>query len=156
MTTVLLVCTANICRSPVAEALLRHHLDRAGMRDVVVFSGGFLADGWPAAEFSRAVLDERYGLDLSNHRSRRLGASDVHRSDLVLCMESRHVVGLDSWAPEAQPPRLRLAELVGEARDVTDPHGGPRHGYEAMVTDVDDLLRRGLPEILRWLGHGST
>jgi protein-tyrosine phosphatase len=85
---VLLVCTANICRSPMAAALLQ---DACATRQlpVVVSSAGFLFDGHAASDTTIKVMGER-GLDLRSHRSRVIDGPIIGAADLVLTMERRH------------------------------------------------------------------
>lgn len=86
---VLVVCTGNLCRSPMAAAMLEARLRQRGV-DAVVESAGFVTEGKRASFPAVELLAER-GIDLAAHRSRRVGALDLSRPDLVLCMERRHV-----------------------------------------------------------------
>ena len=81
--------TGNICRSPAAEALLRHRTEALGV-DVRVTSAGLLDDGRRAAEHSVTLMAEQ-GLDLSRHRSRMLTSDAVRSADLVLGMAREHL-----------------------------------------------------------------
>lgn len=143
---ILIVCSANICRSPVVEALVARRLRQDFLRGWEVSSAGFLADGWAVSEDSREVAAER-GLDLANHLSRQITVPMLAAADAIVCMEARHVSALER-IPEARGKLVRLAELAGEPRDVRDPYGGPREGYEAMVDEVADLLDRGWDRLL--------
>lgn len=84
---VLVVCTANICRSPAAVAYLRAHAAERGV-EVEASSAGFLYDGEPASETMAKVMGER-GFDLSEHRSRIIDCELVEATDLVVTMERR-------------------------------------------------------------------
>lgn len=93
---VLVICTANICRSPMAEGLLRRTGPHAR-----VSSAGFLRDGSPPApDAARAV--QELGVDISAHRSRIVDADMVRRADLVLTMERSHARELVILEPEAR------------------------------------------------------
>ncbi|MEO1367155.1 MAG: low molecular weight phosphotyrosine protein phosphatase [Acidobacteriota bacterium] len=152
---ILVVCSANICRSPVAEALLRRRLDDAGHGDVTVSSGGTLGlDGAGAATHSVDLMVGR-GLDLSRHRSRSLDLPRLDGAALILTMEQGHVDLIVGSRPSLDARTFRLAEMAGESRDVPDPYGGPRDGYERMVADVEDLIDRGLPRILAAVGRAG-
>lgn len=85
---VLVVCTANICRSVMTQAALRAEIERRGL-PVEVSSSGFLYNGEPASDAASRVLAER-GLDVSAHRSRISTPKIVERADLVVTMERRH------------------------------------------------------------------
>lgn len=150
---ILVVCSANICRSPVAEVLLRHRLEAAGHGDVTISSAGTLGlDGAPAAAHSASILAER-GLSLAGHRSKALELTALESAALILTMESGHFSLITGARPALAGRVKRLAEMAGEARDVADPYGGPRQGYEAMIDDVEMLLDRGLPSILQAIGR---
>jgi protein-tyrosine phosphatase len=115
MTDVLVLCTANVCRSPMAEALLTRQL-RALAAPVSVRSAGMLPGGEPPATEVISVM-AGYGLDVSSHRSRRVTARDLDRADLTVAMARanlRHAVVL---APTAWPRAFTLKELLrrGEA-----------------------------------------
>ena len=81
--TILVVCHGNICRSPVAAALIARELGTSG---VTVQSGGFVGFNRPAPPVAVAAA-ERHGLDLTDHRSRLLTAEVVRAADLIVVME---------------------------------------------------------------------
>ncbi|MHB1855323.1 MAG: arsenate reductase/protein-tyrosine-phosphatase family protein [Acidimicrobiales bacterium] len=144
---ILTVCTANMCRSPMAEALLRHHLEKRG-RDAVVSSAGLLEDGHPAAPEVVALLSAR-GIDLSGHRSRRLVAPLIEGSDLVLAMAREHLREAVLLVPSAFGRIFTLKEIVrrGEAVGPVGPVGsdgpdGP-DGPDGLRTEWLDRLAQG-------------
>ena len=94
MPNILIICTANICRSPVVEVLLHNRLQKLGLTDWNVSSAGTWAEyGSRPSEFSGQLMAEE-GFDISNHRSRIINEALLEESDLVLCMELGHVEAL--------------------------------------------------------------
>lgn len=93
-----------------AEAFLRHRLERAGV-DAHVHSAGLLESGRRATSEGVAAL-EAFGLDTSQHRSRRMTKEMVDDADLVLCMAREHVREAVLLSPEAWPRSFTLKELV--------------------------------------------
>jgi protein-tyrosine phosphatase len=86
---ILVVCTGNICRSPMTQALLQRHLRERGL-DIPVSSAGIL--GWnegPAVDEAVAALADR-GIELNGHVSRRIDGDLIRDADLVLTMTSDH------------------------------------------------------------------
>ena len=127
---ILFVCTGNICRSPAAEALLRHRLEQSGVA-AHVHSAGVLEEGNPAHSHGVAILSER-GLDLSSHRSRAMTAELVRRADLILAMARQHVQEAVVSVPREEqegvfPRTFTLKELVRRGRQV-----GPRRSGEPL------------------------
>jgi len=122
---VLLLCTANQCRSPMAEVLLRHHLDRAGVLGSVA-SAGLYEGGAPATPHGIEVMAAR-GLDLADHRSRCVDQAMLRSADLVLGMARQHVREATVLAPEVLDRTFTLKELARAATDA-----GPRPADESL------------------------
>lgn len=144
---ILVVCTANICRSPVAEALLRARLHAAGLADWTVASAGTWATGGNAASAFSALLMEERGLNIQTHRSQPVTAQLMQQADLLLCMETDHARSLRHDYPAHQHKIYTLRQMVDKRGSVRDPYGGSRRQYERMVTEVEDLIEHGLPRI---------
>lgn len=148
MPRVLVVCTANICRSPVVEALLRRRLQEQGASEWHVESAGTWAmQGQAPSRYSALLMAER-GLDISGHRSRVVDEDMLAQADLVLCMEIGHAEALRAEFRKHAPRIHLLSEMTGEMYSINDPYGGPRSGYEAMVDEVTKLIEDGLPRIM--------
>ena len=110
MSAFLVVCTGNICRSPLGEAFLRRGLAADGAHEVAS-AGTDARDGDPAMEGSLVAGAER-GVDLAAHRARRLTVGQVRDADLVLAMERHHRDAILRAAPDASERTYTLKELV--------------------------------------------
>jgi protein-tyrosine-phosphatase len=147
--TVLVVCTGNICRSPMAAALLRHLLHARGIDDIEVRSAGTAPwDGAPASEGSYLVSLE-HGLDLSSHRSRQLTTDIVADAGLILGMSTSHVDRAIRLGGEGKS--YLLGEYAGEPAEdaeVADPFGGEIEEYRVTYDRLRSLLEAALPRLI--------
>jgi protein-tyrosine phosphatase len=120
-----MICTANICRSPIAEALLARALaDR--QIDARVRSAGRLSGGRPPTRAGLQIT-RRMGLNLDAHRSQQVTDRMIRDSDLVVGMAREHVLYAVGLAPEALPRSFTLKDLVRRAEAV-----GPRKPDEML------------------------
>lgn len=142
MTPVLLVCTGNICRSPLAEAIMRQELATLGRDDLTVTSAGTGAwDGAPASEGAYLVGLE-HGLDLSAHRARLLTRELVEHAKVILTMARHHRARVQELGGEGRT--FVLGEYAGRAgpqAEVSDPFGGDLDVYRETYAELETLVR---------------
>ncbi len=134
---VLIVCIGNICRSPMAAAMLKNALGEQS--DVSLGSAGLGAMvGHPADDHAIALMHER-GLDISDHRARQLEPALIKAADLVLVMESGHRQRISELEPATRGKVYRLCEWTDE--DVPDPYKQPRAAFEEALVLIEKGVR---------------
>lgn len=134
---VLVVCIANICRSPIAEACLRRSLEQRGKQCRVASAGIYALVGHEAAPYSIEVSAE-HGLDISQHRARQLTGAMLAEHELILVMEEQHIAMVLAIAPFA---RGRV-HCVGKwlKQDVADPYRKEREAFEKTYVLIEKSL----------------
>ncbi len=131
---ILVVCVGNICRSPMAEGLLKSAL--GGQDEYTVESAGLGAlVGYPAAEFSLELMDE-LGEDISGHRARQIHPDMVRDADLVLVMEAGHKRAIDDADATARGKVYRLGEW--QDRDIDDPYRQPKAAFQDALEEIQE------------------
>jgi protein-tyrosine phosphatase len=154
---VCVICSGNICRSPMGEVVLRSMLLSAGLDDrVVVDSAG--TGGWHEGDPAdprtvRALKD--HGYDGTHHRAREFRPEWFSDRDLIVAADRGHVRDLRRWAPDAHAAtKVRLlrefdATAVGSGTlEVDDPYYGDAEHFDRCLTVVERACR-GLVEHLR-------
>jgi protein-tyrosine phosphatase len=148
------VCLGNICRSPTAEAVMRHLVREAGLEDRIVLDSAGLGDwhvGEPRDERSSQV-GARRGIPLEGE-ARQFKAADFARFDHVLAMDRQNLQGLLRLAPSpAARAKVALLRSFDPASppdaEVPDPYYGGAAGFD-RVFDICEAACRGLLEHLR-------
>ena len=151
------VCSGNICRSPIAEYVLRAAVEDAGLgHAIVVDSAGVGA--WHVGEGadSRSVkVLAKHGYDGSPHRVQQITSSWFDADDapdLLLAMDSSHYAALRRMAPEADVRMMRsfdprLAARPDADLDVPDPYYGSGDGFEQVLA----MIERATPGVVEYL-----
>jgi protein-tyrosine-phosphatase len=141
---VLFVCTANQCRSPMAEALLKSLVAERGEADCwqIQSAGTWAEQGRSATQLSQIVLRQR-NVDLSDHRSRPIDPNLLASTSVVLVMTRHHQEAIRAEFPEAQGKVYLLSQLIDLDFDIADPYGGSLDDYELCATDLQNILTQG-------------
>jgi protein-tyrosine-phosphatase len=150
MKKVLFICTGNTCRSPMAEALLKHHSNN----ELEVQSAGLFASfGSPANKHAVEVLAEK-GITI-DHQSQPLSAELVQWADLILTMTTNHKRMLHDQYPQSIEKAFALKEYLSEVSgkeitgdsftnrsDISDPFGGSVEVYRQTLQELEELIQQ--------------
>jgi len=142
---ILFICTGNSCRSVMAEALLKKIIKEKNRDDVIVSSAGIMMlSGLGVSQGTKEVLAKE-GIDFSNHRSQRVSAEMIRKSDLILVMEKIHEDAILRLAPEVKNRVFLLkefAKIKGNRLDIPDPIGKSLEFYEQTFAAIKEAVER--------------
>jgi RpiB/LacA/LacB family sugar-phosphate isomerase len=143
MKTVLFVCTGNICRSPMAEGLLRYLTRERGGYRALSCGLGTLEGQPPSAHAVRAMAD--LGIDISHQRSQPISAALVDQADVIVGMTRSHVEQVLLLYPQAAEKTFLLREfddsLPNHQKDIADPIGMPYEVYVECRRQIEQGIR---------------
>lgn len=134
MNNILVLCIGNICRSPMAEALLRDALPNMTIRSAGL---GALV-GHPADPFSVQLMAER-GLDIRGHRAQQIATSLVRDADLILTMDREQKKAVESRYVESKGKVFRLGEFGNY--DIADPYREGIDSFRTAYQLIDDGVK---------------
>ena len=149
---VLFVCTANICRSPMALGVFRGLVARGGAAERFELDAAATHDyqvGKPPFPLAVEAAKLR-GYDVTRHVSRRITAGDFDHFDHILAMDRANLASLRTIAPTRSKHKIELLLEYGDeyhGREVPDPYGGKPEQYELALDMIEDGCR-GLAKLL--------
>jgi protein-tyrosine phosphatase len=145
MAQVLVVCTGIVCRSPIAEVVLRRAFGaKLGANAPQVASAGTMGWTGSAADPSSVAAAAERGVDISGHRARELEPADIDGSGLILGMDIEHAHAVVAEVPEARSRTFTLKELVRLVESLPEVHEAtPERRLSERVAAADRLRARG-------------
>lgn len=144
----LIVCTGNICRSPVAESIFRQRLEASARWNGRVRSAGLDALVDQGADPTVLGMMRERGFDLAPHRARQLTPEHVREADLVLVMETHQRDALLDLDPTARGKTFRLGHWIDA--DIPDPY---RRGDDAHRATIELIVAASAPWLDRLVGE---
>ncbi|MEH8795535.1 protein tyrosine phosphatase [Klebsiella quasipneumoniae subsp. similipneumoniae] len=140
---ILVICTGQICRSPIGERLLQKYLqnktvDSAGVGALV---------GYPADD-SAIRIAATHHLSLNNHQGKQFTSSMARKYDLILVMEKAHIEKVTNIAPEARGKVMLLGHWIGE-REIPDPYRKSDEAFELVYQLIDQSCKSWVAKLGR-------
>ena len=144
---IMFICTGNICRSAMAEWLLKKKLEEKNRNDIEVYSCGIYAENGDVPTYeAKRVMKEEYGIDMSKHRATNIRNSKIKEMDLILCATSSHKIAVLNMYPELEGKVFTMKEYVNYEREyhdsinIKDPWGYDIETYRACVSEIEECI----------------
>ena len=136
ITSVLVVCVGNICRSPTGERLFKRALP-----DLDVRSAGLGALVGHAADRVASEVAAAQGLSLEGHQAQQLTAEMCRQADLILVMEKRHIEQVNRIDPAARGKTMLLGHWLNQ-KEIADPYRKSREAFEEMYGLLENATQK--------------
>ena len=150
---VLFVCSANQCRSPMAMIMFNDLVARRNAQSEkwrIESAGIWAISGYSATDFANRTLMDM-DLDLNTHRSQPVTESLLEEFKLILCMENEQVNFLKQNFLDSKDKVFLLSEMIGENKDISDPAGYSLDAYKDTAKEIHSFLEKGFPKISKLL-----
>lgn len=153
----LFICTANICRSPMAAALYTSHAQKKGRGDdwIVRSAGTWATENQPATLHAVTTMARR-GIHIENHRAHQITREDMEQAAVVIVMTRNHRDALVSEFASHKSKIHMMSELDGRAYDIADPYGGVLEEYEIRAQELERLIEHGFDRVEEWAPTSSN
>ena len=149
---ILFVCLGNICRSPMAEFIMKQMVEQKGIADKFYIESCATSNeevGNPVYPPARQVLQSR-GINCSAKRARRITKGDYDRFDYIVCMDSNNLRNLKLMFPNDNGKKIsKILSFAGIDRDVADPW------YSGDFTATEEDVVIGCEAILKYIEKGG-
>jgi protein-tyrosine phosphatase len=141
---ILFVCTGNICRSPIAEYLLRKELSQLQVSGIEIQSAGLLELGARPADPEMVSISKEHDVDLTSHHSRQITLQMLSNADIVFVMETGHQKALTNLNPEDKGKvfLLSIFDYIHNGININDPLGTTPQKYKYCFSRVYDSIRK--------------
>lgn len=148
---IMFICTGNICRSAMAEGLLKKMLKDKGITNVEVCSAGIYAETGSYASDEAIEVMKDYDVDLIPHRATNIRESNIKNMDLILCATMSHKMNIKVAYPELASKIYTIKEYAyGEDtldKDISDPWGYSEVVYRKCAKEIEDALNKIVEKI---------
>ena len=143
---IMFICTGNICRSAMADWLMKKKVIENKLRNIEIYSCGIYAAIGDTPTYEARDVMQEYDVDISKHRATNIRYSDIEKMDLILCATKSHKEAVIAMYPDLKEKTFTLKEYVNYNRqyhdsiDIKDPWGYDIETYRSCAGEIDECL----------------
>ena len=140
---IMFICTGNICRSAMADAMLKKKVKDEN-KDIEVYSCGIFADQGDGSTREAIEVMKEYGIDLSKHRATHIRNSNIEEMDVILCATTAHKNNVINMYPELEDKVYTMKEYAGYDKndlDIKDPWGYDINTYRRCAREIEECIK---------------
>ena len=143
---IMFICTGNICRSAMAEGMMRKLIKEKNI-DAEVYSCGIYAETGNDPTYNAQEAASEYGADISNHRATNIRDSKIEEMDIILCATISHKQSVLYLHPELEGKVFTMKEYAkldknGQDMDIKDPWGYDEFVYRKCASEIEECLKK--------------
>ena len=143
---IMFICTGNICRSAMAEGIMRKLIKENNI-NAEVCSCGIYAETGDYATYNAVEAASEYGADISNHRATNIRDSKIEEMDIILCATISHKQSVLYMHPELKEKVFTMKEYAkldknGQDMDIKDPWGYDEFVYRKCASEIEECLEK--------------
>ena len=143
---IMFICTGNICRSAMAEGMMRKLIKEKNI-DAEVYSCGIYAETGNDPTYNAQEAASEYGADISNHRATNIRDSKIEEMDIILCATISHKQSVLYLHPEVEGKVFTMKEYAkldknGQDMDIKDPWGYDEFVYRKCASEIEECLKK--------------
>ena len=143
---IMIICTGNICRSAMAEAMLKKIIEQEKISNVEVCSSGIYAETGDVSTIDAIETMQEYNINLKEHRATNTKESPIQTMDLILCATLSHKILVVQDYPELKEKVYTIKEYAGFVKegkgyDIADPWGCSIATYRKCATEIENCLK---------------
>lgn len=143
---IMFICTGNICRSAMAEGMMKKLIKENNI-DAEVYSCGIYAETGNDPTYNAQEAASEYGADISNHRATNIRDSKIEEMDIILCATISHKQSVLYLHPELEGKVFTMKEYAklnknGQDMDIKDPWGYDEFVYRKCASEIEECLEK--------------
>ena len=151
---IMFICTGNICRSAMAEGMMRKEVEESNLKNIEVCSCGIYAETGDYSTYNAVEAAKVYDADISEHRATNIRDSKINEMDLILCATTSHKQNVIFLYPNLKDKVYTMKEYAeidknGQDLDIKDPWGYDLNVYYNCALEIEECVQKTIKKLTK-------